>query len=173
MTRFSMINRKNGDGYNPRYQRHHLIPLQAASIPEVIEPLNEIDRDIDCRKGGFDFDNFDKNGVLLPSDEQMALQTGHPLHRGPHPRYNELVIERLLLIIRLSNQIDNQVQRKVFFRLRIGILQSVLRRALVGSALPVFRLNRKDPGLSSSDFAQLDSCVDALYLATRWPPLKK
>jgi len=144
-----------------------LIPLQAASIPEIHEPLNEIGR------AGFEFDNFDKNGVLLPSDEQMALQTGRPLHRGPHPRYNQLVIERLLLIIRLSNQIDNQVQRKVFFRLRIAILQSVLRKALVGSVLPVFRLNRKDPGLSSSDFAQLDSCVDALYLATHWPPLKR
>lgn len=177
--RFSMVNRKNGDGYNPRYQRHHLIPLQAASIPEINKPLNAMggdscnSRDTDSNQSGFDFDNFEKNGVLLPSDEQMALQTGYPLHRGPHPRYNELVIERLLHIIRLSNQIDNQVQRIVFFRLRIRILQLVLRKALVGSALPVFRLNRRDPGLSSSDFAELDSCVDALYMATQWPPIKR
>lgn len=185
MTRFSMINRKNGDGYNPRYQRHHLIPLQAASMPEVRGPLDEIagagrirgrirGEGKDERSGsyGFDFDNFETNGVLLPSDEAMALKTGHPLHRGPHPRYNKLVIERLRLIIRLSNGIENRIQRRVFFRLRMKLLQSTLRRALVGSPLPVFRLNKRDPGLSSSAFIGLDSCVDALYMATRWPPLR-
>lgn len=166
MTRFSMINRKDREDYRPRYQRHHLIPLQAGSISDIYEPLNNMGR------GGFDFDDFEKNGVLLPSDEQIAFQTRQPLHRGPHPRYNELVIERLFLIIRLSNQIDNIVERNVFFRLRIEILQSALRRALVGPALPVLCLNKKDPGLSSSAFAELDSCVDALYISTQWPPLK-
>ncbi|HEY9092189.1 AHH domain-containing protein [Parasphingorhabdus sp.] len=166
MMRFSKVNRKNDAGYNPCYQRHHLIPLQAATIAEVREALEWMS------SGGFDFDNFKTNGVLLPSDEHMALRTGHPLHRGPHPRYNELVIERLLLIIRLSEQVDNEIQRKSFFRLRIGLLQSTLRRALVGSPLPVFRLNKRDPGLSSSDFARLDNCVDALYTATQWPPIK-
>lgn len=167
MTRFSMVNRKDRGGYNPYYQRHHLIPLQAASISNIREPLDKMIR------GGFDFDDFEKNGVLLPSDEQIAFATRQPLHRGPHPRYNELVIERLILIIRLCNRIDNGVQRKAFFRLRIGLLQSVLRRALVGSILPVLRLNKRDPGLSSSAFAELDSCVDALYVATQWPPLRK
>lgn len=166
MTRFSMINKKNKGDYHPHYQRHHLIPLQAASISTIREPLDKIGPE------GFDFDDFEKNGVLLPSEEQTALETGRPLHRGPHPRYNMLVIERLSLIIQLSNQIENDVQRKVFFRLRISLLQSVLRRALVGSALPVFRLNRRDPGLSSSAFAELDSSVDALYAATQWPPLR-
>lgn len=181
MTRFSMVNRKNGDGYNPRYQRHHLIPLQAASIAEIREPLDEIAGAGRIRSGGkdqcsggygFDFDNFETNGVLLPSDEAMALKTGHPLHRGPHPRYNELVIERLHLIIRLSHGIENRIQRRVFFRLRMKLLQSTLRRALVGSPLPVFRLNKRDPGLSSSAFVGLDSCVDALYMATHWPPVR-
>ncbi|MGI9362552.1 MAG: AHH domain-containing protein [Parasphingorhabdus sp.] len=166
MMRFSMINRKNDAGYIPGFQRHHLIPLQAASIAEIRKPLDAMGR------GGFDFDNFVTNGVLLPSDEHLAIKTGHPLHRGPHPRYNELVIERLLLIIRLSKQINEEVQRKVFFRLRIVLLQSTLRKALIGSPLPIFRLNKRDPGLSSSDFAELDSCVDALYTATHWPPVK-
>lgn len=167
MTRFSMINRKNGGNYNPHYQRHHLIPLQAASISIIRERLDKIG------PRGFDFDDFEKNGVLLPSDEQIAFETGRPLHRGPHPRYNMLVIERLSLIIQLSNQIENEVQRQVFFRLRITLLQSVLRRALVGSALPVFRLNKNDPSLPSSAFAELDSSVDALYVATQWPPVRR
>lgn len=167
MTLFSMINRKNRGGYHPHYQRHHLIPLQVASISTIREPLDKIG------SAGFDFDDFEKNGVLLPSDEKIAFETGRSLHRGPHPRYNMLVIERLSLIIQLSNQIENDVQRKVFFRLRIALLQSVLRRALVGSALPVFRLNKKDPSLPSSAFAELDSSVDALYVATQWSPVRR
>ena len=166
MTRFSMINRKNRRGYNPCYQRHHLIPLQAASMLEIREPLDRM------VPGGFDYDDFEKNGVLLPATEQIAFETGQPLHRGPHPRYNQLVIDRLLLVIQLASRIDNDIEREAFFRLRIGLLQSVLRRALVGRALPAFRLNRKDPRLSSSAFAELDSCVDALYVATQWPPLR-
>ncbi len=42
ITRFSAINRKNAEGYNPNYQRHHLIPLQAASVTDSIKPLNRI-----------------------------------------------------------------------------------------------------------------------------------
>lgn len=164
MTRFSMINRKNQDDYSPHYQRHHLIPLQAASISDIRISLDDMGCD------GFDFDDFEKKGVLLPSDEAMALKTGEPLHRGPHPRYNELVIERLVLIAQLCNRIESTVERKVFFRLRIRLLQSALRKALVGSTLPVLRLSKKDPGLSPSSFAELDSCVDALYIATEWPP---
>lgn len=167
MTRFSMINRKDQGDYHPCYQRHHLIPLQAASMSDIREPLDQMVR------GGLDFDDFESNGVLLPATEQAAFETGQPLHRGPHPRYNQLVIDRLSLIIKLCNRIDNDVERRSFFRLRIGLLQSVLRRALVSPALRVFQLNKKDPSLSSSAFAELDSCVDALYVATQWPPLRR
>src|SRR5690606_30334241 len=159
MMRFSMINRKNDAGYTPGFQRHHLIPLQAASIAEIRKPLDAMGR------GGFDFDNFVTNGVLLPSDEHLAIKTGHPLHRGPHPRYNELVIERLLLIIRLSKQINEEVQRKVFYRMIIELLQSTLRKDKVGLHLPVIEMNNWDINLSSSDFAELYSCMDALYTA--------
>ncbi len=167
MTRFSMVNRKGGSDHNPHYQRHHLIPLQAGTISDLRGPLNEM------ASGGFDFDDFERNGVLLPSDEKLALQTGRPLHRGPHPHYNELVIERLFLIKQLGARIENTSKRRVFFHLRMRLLQAALRRALVGSALPVFRLNKKDPGLSSAAFADLDSCVDLLFVATQWPLRQK
>lgn len=166
MTHFSKINRKNTDDYNPHYQRHHLIPLQVASIADVVTPLN---RRI---SGGFDFDNFDKNGVLLPANEKMALQTGRSLHRGPHPRYNELVIDRLLLIIRLSDKIANSNQSQAFFRFRIDLLQLTLRRALIGSGLAKLRLNKRDPGPSSAAFRDLDACIDILSMQTQWPPVK-
>ncbi len=166
MTRFSKINRKHTDDYNPHYQRHHLIPLQVASIADVIRPLNN------RMSGGFDFDNFDKNGVLLPANEKLALQTGRPLHRGPHPRYNELVIDRLLLIIRLSDKIANGHQRQAFFRFRIDLLQLTLRRALIGSGLARLRLNKRDPGPSSAAFRGLDACIDILSMHTQWPPLR-
>lgn len=41
------------------------------------------------------FDDFRANGLLLPTTEAATLRTGMPLHRGPHRRYNELVIERV------------------------------------------------------------------------------
>lgn len=166
MTRFSKINRKDAADYNPHYQRHHLIPLQAASISGVRKPLDEM------ISGGFDFDNFETNGVLLPSDERVALKTGRALHRGPHPRYNELVITRLLLIIELSGQIENSIKRCAFFRMRMALLQLVLRRTLLNATLPILRLHKRDPGLSSSAFRELDDCVDALYRTTQWPRLK-
>ncbi|WP_310737261.1 AHH domain-containing protein [Parasphingorhabdus cellanae] len=166
ITRFSAVNRKNAVGYNPNYQRHHLIPLQAASMTDIIKPLN------DDLSDSFDFDDFDRNGVLLPSDEQTALETGRPLHRGPHPRYNELVIDRLFLIVRLSEQIAGEAKRQEFFRFRIGLLQLALRHALLGKGLAQLRLNKRDPGPASDAFRDLDACIDTLYVATRWPPVK-
>ncbi|MEP2103202.1 MAG: AHH domain-containing protein [Parasphingorhabdus sp.] len=166
MTRFSKINRKNAEDYNPHYQRHHLIPLQVGTLPDVSIPLNtEI-------VGGFDFNDFDRNGVLLPSDEQLALETGRPLHRGPHPRYNELVIDRLLLIIRLSEQIKSRNERQTFFRFRVNLLQATLRHVLLGSGLSKLRLNKRDPGPSAAAFRELDACVDILSSQTQWPPVK-
>ena len=41
------------------------------------------------------FDDFRANGLLLPATDDATLRTGMPLHRGPHRRYNELVIERV------------------------------------------------------------------------------
>ena len=41
------------------------------------------------------FDDFRANGLLLPSTDEASLRTGMPLHRGPHHRYNQLVIERV------------------------------------------------------------------------------
>ncbi len=165
MTRFSKINRKHTDDYSPHYQRHHLIPLQVASIADIVTPLNA------WMSGGFDFDDFDKNGILLPSSEQMAWETGRPLHRGSHPRYNELVIDRLLLIIRLSDKIANGNQRQAFFRFRIDLLQITLRRALIGSGMARLRLNKRDPGPSSAAFRDLDACIDILSMHTQWPPV--
>ena len=41
------------------------------------------------------FDDFRASGLLLPSSDEATTRTGMPLHRGPHRRYNELVIERV------------------------------------------------------------------------------
>jgi hypothetical protein len=166
MTRFSEINRKHTENYRSHFQRHHLIPLQVATIADVISPLNE------ALPGGFDFDDFSKNGVLLPSDEKTAVETGHPLHRGPHPRYNELVIDRLILITRLSEQIKGKGQRAEFFGFRVRLLQQTLKQALIGRGLGRLRLNKRDPGPSSKAFSNLDASVDRLYQATQWPPLR-
>ena len=41
------------------------------------------------------FDDFRVNGLLLPANEHATLRTGMPRHRGPHQRYNEVVIARV------------------------------------------------------------------------------
>jgi len=41
------------------------------------------------------FDDFRRNGLLLPATEAASVRTGRPLHRGPHRRYNEVVIARV------------------------------------------------------------------------------
>ena len=41
------------------------------------------------------FDDFRANGLLLPATDAAAIRTGMLLHRGPHRRYNEVVIARV------------------------------------------------------------------------------
>ena len=43
----------------------------------------------------FGFDDFRRNGLLLPANDAAAIRLGLPLHRGPHHSYNELVFERV------------------------------------------------------------------------------
>ena len=161
MARFSQINSANSSDYNPRYQRHHLVPLQAARITA----MNALPRS--AILGVSDFDDFETNGVLLPCDEQEAMMTGRPLHRGPHPKYNELVIERLFLIARLGDRIDGTAERKRFLRFRTALLQSGLRRGLLANGFTKLCLNKRDPMRSQSSFDSVDARIDLLWAATK------
>jgi A nuclease family of the HNH/ENDO VII superfamily with conserved AHH len=69
------------DGFNC----HHLIPRQVVEARSFARFFGNL------RSEGFDADDFISNGMHLPSTEKLALIFKLPMHRGPHPHYNELV----------------------------------------------------------------------------------
>lgn len=114
------------------------------------------------------FADFRENGLLLPCDERAALRMGLPLHRGPHRRYTELVIERVGLI-----EADWTVQRlrdprgaAVRATMRLGLLRRALRRLLLEDGRRKPLLNRHDPLGQGVDFSELDAMADRLWSGT-------
>lgn len=113
------------------------------------------------------FDDFRRNGLLLPATEQSAVRMGMPLHRGPHRDYNAMVIERVGCIEEgwsLATQQDPAAaMEEALFRLEL--LQRALRRRLLAERKRII-LNRKDPLGTGFDFSELDAMAEALWKAT-------
>jgi hypothetical protein len=113
------------------------------------------------------FDDFRANGMLLPANEATSLDLGLPLHRGPHRRYNEMVIER---VGRIEESWANEVARDPDAALeeallRLGLLQAALRRRLLDERRRIM-LNAKDPLGQGYDFGELDAMAEALWKAS-------
>ena len=156
---FRSVNRKDLPGYDPGMQRHHLLPRQLLSRRCFGLFFETLGRE---RVG---FDDFRRNGLLLPASDQAAIRFGLPLHRGPHGQYNALVIERVGQIeghwsglrARAPEIAANQAT------MRLGLLQKALRRRLLDPLGKRFALNRRDPLGHSVDFSELDAMIDALW----------
>ena len=158
---FRAVNRRGAPGYDPGLQRHHIIPRQAlrsAGLAKLFATLG-------CRRIGFD--DFRRNGMLLPAREDAVRRLGLPLHRGPHRAYNEMVIERL-------GEIETWWERQCRLERsevhgaalqRIGELQRSLMVQLLSETDPV-RLNRRDPRHGKPDFTILDAMADQLWEGT-------
>lgn len=157
---FRAVNVPGTPAYAAGLQRHHILPRQLID-GEAFAALVET-----ARPERLGFHDFRRNGLLLPATEAGAVRIGLPLHRGPHRRYNEMVVERV-------GQIEAAWQRG---RLRCGegalrealmrfdLLQKALRRRLLdprrwGGA----PLNRRDPAL---DFSHLDRMAEMLWNGT-------
>lgn len=113
------------------------------------------------------FDDFRFNGLLLPSTEQASVQTGLPLHRGPHPVYNELVIERVASIEsrwELVQKKDPETARREALD-RMRLLQRALRIRLINEDKG-FVLNRKDPLGTGFNFDTLDAMAEQIWSST-------
>lgn len=120
---------------------------------------------IGCERIGFD--DFRFNGLLLPATDAATMRTGMPLHRGPHKRYNEVVIERVSCIEaswakERGKNAELALAHAIF---RLQLLQSALRRRLLSERRRMI-LNRKDPLGSGFDFTELDAMAEALWAAT-------
>jgi hypothetical protein len=101
--------------------------------------------------------------LLLPAQEKIALRSGLPLHRGPHPHYSNLVAERLFMIWQTAKK-----QRPYIMAQRLKLLQRALKRTLQShKALrhPLI-LNRRDPLNSNVDFSHIDMAIDILWAKT-------
>jgi hypothetical protein len=114
------------------------------------------------------FEDFRENGLLLPCDEPAALRMALPLHRGPHPLYTQLVIERVGQIEATwsaTRGVDPS-GAAMQAHMRLDLLQRALRRYLLDGRRRRLRLNRLDPLGAGVDFTELDAAVDGIWRST-------
>ena len=144
-------------------QRHHLLPRQLLHMAAFADFLGSVGRQ------AIGFEDFRRNGLLLPARDCAVVRLGLPLHRGPHRNYNDMVIERV-------GQIEAQWQRArrkhadragedVLYQL--ALLQKALRRRLLRPAGQHLRLNSNDPLGSGFDYRELDAMAERLWQATQ------
>nr|WP_166175765.1 AHH domain-containing protein [Altererythrobacter segetis] len=158
---FRTINRAADPGYQPGMQRHHLLPRQLLSARCFGSLFDRLGRD---RVG---FDDFRRNGLLLPCTDRAAIGVGLPLHRGPHGHYNGMVFERVGQIEgtwaqRRRHSPTDALEEAL---MRLALLQRALRRRLLAERRRL-RLNRADPLGSGRDFAELDAMAELLWRET-------
>jgi hypothetical protein len=157
---FHAVNVPGAPGYAPHLQRHHILPRQAAAAGAFADMFARFG----CERLGFN--DFRRNGLLLPATEAAAMRIGLPLHRGPHRRYNELVIERVGQIEaswqRTRGRDGDCATRAALMRIDL-LLRALRRRLLDHRRWPGRPLNRQDPAL---DFSHLDRMADHLWGAT-------
>lgn len=157
---FRSVNARGTAGYDPGVQRHHLLPRQLLSQRCFSRMFAEVGR------VNVGFDDFRRNGLLLPATETASVRSGMPLHRGPHPRYNEVVIARVGRIeahwanVRLHDGEAALVEALM----RLHLLQAALRRQILAERRRVV-LSRKDPLGTGFDFSELDAMAEALWAA--------
>ncbi len=157
---FRSVNARGNAGYDPGLQRHHLLPRQLLSQRCFGRMFAEVGR------GQVGFDDFRRNGLLLPATEAASVRSGMPLHRGPHPRYNEVVIARVGRIEARWSVVRRRDDEAALVEalMRLHLLQSALRRHLLAQRRRVV-LNRKDPLGTGFDFTQLDAMAETLWAA--------
>ncbi|QZD93699.1 AHH domain-containing protein [Qipengyuania xiapuensis] len=158
---FRAVNRRNAPGYQPHLQRHHLLPCQLLHRRCFGAFFDEVG------KARIGFDDFRRNGMLLPAREDAAMRMALPLHRGPHREYNAMVIERVGHIESCwaRSRVRDSESAGADALMRLGLLQTALRRRLLDEARP-FLLSRKDPAAREVDFSDLDALAEELWRAT-------
>ena len=159
---FTAVNRNGFPGFDPGLQRHHLLPCALLSRACFSQMLEAIGRE---RLG---FDDFRRNGLLLPASDAAAMRMGLPLHRGPHPFYNALVMERVGQVeagwaMRRRLQPEAAITEA---QMRLGLLQRALHRRLLDTVRKRLTLNRRDPLARGIDFTELDAMAEALWPAS-------
>lgn len=158
---FRAVNQRGGPGFDPGMQRHHLLPRQLLGQSGTARLLQAVGRD------RLRFDDFRRNGLLLPATDGSALRVGLPLHRGPHRSYNELVSERVGQIEASWAHSKPRAPEMALTDalVRLELLQRALRRRLLDQRRRLI-LSRKDPLGAGADFTEIDALVNELWPAT-------
>lgn len=157
---FRSVNCRGKVGYDPGLQRHHILPRQLLSKRCFGSLFAYVGQ------ARLAFDDFRANGLLLPATEAATVRTGMPLHRGPHRRYNEVVIARVGRIEARWAEARRQDEGAALAEalLRLQLLQSALRRQLLAQQRRMV-LNRNDPLGTGFDFTELDAMAESLWAA--------
>ncbi|MBX7540388.1 AHH domain-containing protein [Qipengyuania sphaerica] len=157
---FRAVNCRGHAGYDPGLQRHHLLPRQLLST-HCFGSLFEC-----VGQSAVGFDDFRRNGILLPARDEAVWRTLLPLHREPHRDYNSMVIDRVGRIERAwaRRRMRNPELAREDALLRLGLLQNALRKRLLDQSRPLL-LNRRDPVAAKPDFTLLDAMAEALWSA--------
>jgi hypothetical protein len=83
---FSNTNIRGAPGFRDGWQRHHLIPQQCKTDPQT-RLLMMVMIGL-----GFCFNDFPRNGILLPNTYAQSAIFNLPYHSGSHREYNAMVI---------------------------------------------------------------------------------
>lgn len=160
---FRAVNRRESMHYDPSLQRHHLLPRQLLGLTSFVALFEALGR----RRIGFE--DFRRDGLLLPAKEQAAIRLGLPLHRGPHHNYNAMVIDRVGAIERdwCRRRQRDSVRAGEVAMLRLALLQQSLRQSLLEARSDAMRLHRNDPLGAGLDFAELDAMAERLWAQTQ------
>lgn len=161
---FRAVNRPGSPDFDPGLQRNHLLPRQLLTS-RTFTPLFDA-----LGRSKVDFEDFRRNGLLLPANDSAALKIGLPLHRGPHRNYNAMVIERVGQIEAAWSAARSRAPEcalEVAYE-RLELLQRALRRRLLDQHRRL-QLNRNDPLGSGIDFSELDAMAALLWPATQPP----
>lgn len=158
---FAAVNRPGQPGHAGDLQRHHLLPRQAIGWPSLQRLFDGVGRE---RIG---FDDFRRNGMLLPARESAVLRLRLPLHLGPHRDYNRMVIERLGEIEAgwSHRRARSDETARATALMQIRQLQAALRKRILDQGAPV-RFNRADPLGRGRDFTLLDRLAGELWVAS-------
>jgi hypothetical protein len=155
---FSAVNRTGTPQYDPTLQRHHLLPRQLLSLPCFRAMFAALGYE------GIGFDDFRRNGLLLPAREEAVRRLALPLHRGPHRDYNAMVIDKVGGIEGRWAQARKRCPDAAGWEAlgNLARLQGELRLGLLNEREP-FRLNRRDPLMRQVDFTCLDTLAEELW----------
>lgn len=158
---FREVNRRGAPDHDPGLQRHHLLPRQLLAQ----RCFGRLFGSIGAERLGFD--DFRRNGLLLPASDAAVRRLALPLHRGPHRSYNGMVMERVGQIEQSWSASRTRASDRAALDalMRLDLLQRALRRKLLDPARGRGALHRRDPLGAGVDFTELDAMADQLWLA--------